>query len=418
MRVKRILRKFMAVIIVSTLCMPKICVASPLSQIQENSECEEVDDADLAAAKIVAQEFITTVEADNWSEDTFVNDNYTILYNLDNSISGYLFEIETNGISTGYITIGNAENAFSIIEYACEDNSISDTMLMKEENANEQVYLTDGYEYVKELGDSYVTQDKQCIDIKECKDLDIKVSKQELKNADKLVDCVEEYIKEEDDEKLEFYAGKSQNNTEGGVISSIPKYLKNYAGKSYTYTYKSKKSKVLSGVGTYLMTDLDSSTANCCTLTALCNAMIYYRDKAGYSKIPNSNEKLYKMIKKKAKKLGYKASEGLSVTKNNNLVKNLFSTYGYNVSSTNSYAWTNTSVKDAINNHGPALMSFASGQYYNHTVMLYGYKTYTSSSGASYLFFVVRDGWNSGARYVAGAGACSYVVSCLTKIEA
>lgn len=50
--------------------------------------------------------------------------------------------------------------------------------------------------------------------------------------------------------------------------------------------------------------------------------------------------------------------------------------------------------------------------------MIYGYKTYNASSGSSYVFFLVRDGWNSGVRYVAGAGACSYVISCLTTIKA
>lgn len=214
-------------------------------------------------------------------------------------------------------------------------------------------------------------------------------------------------------------SGKSKSiNNDGGEITSIQEYLKNYVGESYTYTYSDANSNVLSGTGTYTMEELDSDEANCCTLVALANAMIYYRNKKGYSSIPLSNNILYMDIKAKATNLGYTDADGLSVSKNNNLVNNIFSSYGYSVTGSNNYGWTNTSVKNAIDNYGPALMSFASGYYYNHTVMIYGYKTYNASSGSSYVFFLVRDGWNSGVRYVAGAGACSYVISCLTTIKA
>ena len=92
--------------------------------------------------------------------------------------------------------------------------------------------------------------------------------------------------------------------------------------------------------------------------------------------------------------------------------------YGYVVPGSSNYAWTNTSVKNAIDNYGPALFSFAGGYYYNHTVAVFGYKTYRSSSGDMFMFFAVQDGWVRGTRYVAGIGAGSYVVACLTTIKA
>ncbi len=77
------------------------------------------------------------------------------------------------------------------------------------------------------------------------------------------------------------------------------------------------------------MEELDSDEANCCTLVALANAMIYYRNKKGYSSIPLSNNILYMDIKAKATNLGYTDADGLSVSKNNNLVNNIFSSYGW-----------------------------------------------------------------------------------------
>ena len=77
-------------------------------------------------------------------------------------------------------------------------------------------------------------------------------------------------------------SGKSKSiNNDGGEITSIQEYLKNYVGESYTYTYSDANSNVLSGTGTYTMEELDSDEANCCTLVALANAMIYYRNKKG-----------------------------------------------------------------------------------------------------------------------------------------
>lgn len=416
MKKRRILSVFLIIGVVIGNIFWKPCYVKAIESGYD--KITEIND-DLLAAKLVAKNFVNTIatEKNGWEQNNYLGNNYTVIYNLKNEECGYIFNVINNNESSGYVVVGNVKNAYEIIEYSFENNSINDFCNV---NEKDNIYLVEGYNYLKQKDGKYITQDLEEINIHDCKDLNISVKAEQKEQANELI----QKLKNMDfDEKNilwdDISSGKSKSiNNDGGEITSIQEYLKNYVGESYTYTYSDANSNVLSGTGTYTMEELDSDEANCCTLVALANAMIYYRNKKGYSSIPISNNILYMDIKAKATNLGYTDADGLSVSKNNNLVNNIFSSYGYSVTGSNNYGWTNTSVKNAIDNYGPALMSFASGYYYNHTVMIYGYKTYNASSGSSYVFFLVRDGWNSGVRYVAGAGACSYVISCLTTIKA
>ena len=212
----------------------------------------------------------------------------------------------------------------------------------------------------------------------------------------------------------------SADNTSGGFITAPTTYLKNEVNSSYTYTVDSGNSSVLSGVDSKICNDFGGH--NNCTLTALYNAMVYYRDKKGYSNISSSQSDLYDVIKTQATalKYNYDTSSGLGVTKNNNLVTNVLKQYGYtSVKGRNNYAWTGTSAKSAISDCGPFLFSLASGVYFNHTVMVYGYRTYKNSLNAKkYLFWVIKDGWSSKTRYLAMTGTLERYLGCMTTIKA
>ncbi|MDE7265954.1 MAG: hypothetical protein K2N89_00610 [Lachnospiraceae bacterium] len=212
----------------------------------------------------------------------------------------------------------------------------------------------------------------------------------------------------------------SADNTRGGFITAPITYLKNVVNSSYTYTIDSGNSSVLSGVDSKICNDFGGH--NNCTLTALYNAMVYYRDKKGYSNISSSQSDLYDVIKTQATvlKYNYDTSSGLGVTKNKNLVINVLKQYGYpSVKGRNNYVWTGTSIKSVIRNYGPFLFSLASGVYFNHTVMVYGYRTYKNSSNSKkYLFWVIKDGWSSKTRYLAMTGTPERYLGCMTTIKA
>lgn len=200
----------------------------------------------------------------------------------------------------------------------------------------------------------------------------------------------------------EAYCGKSSadNNETGGIITSPITYLHNTVGKS-TDTYTVSKNVICSGVSKAKMSSLRSDENNC-TLTALYNIMNYYKYQ-GYTKIPSNNSTLYNIIETQAEKLGYTPSSGLGVTKSNNLVKNTWQNgFGYSSGNgANNYLWNSSTLKSAINNDRPYLFSLASGQYYNHTIAVFGYITYKNNrTGDTYTFLKIADGWSNSTRYL------------------
>lgn len=133
---------------------------------------------------------------------------------------------------------------------------------------------------------------------------------------------------------------------------------------------------------------------------------------------------MYKAIKEEATALGYDYdnSVGLGVTKNDSFVTNVFGHYGYtSVKGSNNYVWGITNVESTISDYGPFLFSLASGVYYDHTVMVYGYRTYKNSSNSNtHQFWVIKDGWSSMTRYMImkGPGLTITYMGCVTTIKA
>lgn len=217
-----------------------------------------------------------------------------------------------------------------------------------------------------------------------------------------------------------YFSGKysysaSDNTSSAGAITDPIKYLRNNVGKS-SDTYSVTKTKTFSKVKKTTCTSWNDG--NNCTLTALYNIMCYYRS-IGYSKIPTTASTLYSKIRVEAVDLGFTQSGGLGVTKNNNLVKNTWRNgFGYSSGNgSNNYLWTYDTCIDAIDNARPFLFSLASGYYYDHTVAVYGYKTYKNDrTGKKYTFLVLADGWSSSTRYMAWKNTGESYVGCVTSI--
>lgn len=429
--------------IVSSLLMLSLFVTSsvfceiPIVYANESSTVEEMDGQNdsINAAKLIVATFVSEDVENNiesgWNKNSEVSEDVTIIYDTNDEVLGYMFPIYNNETGNGYVVISSEEYGFSIIEYAYDDNEISefvyDNQIQNEETRNahkvERFYLSAEMDYFAvDNNDNYFDYTGEIVDFEEEPQFRIQANSNEISKAKDLVELVSQCSESEIEVLVaDIKTGtSSDNNTSGGLITAPATYLKNEVNSSYTYTIDSSNSKVLSGVGSKTCTDLGGH--NNCTLTALYNAMVYYRDKKGYSSISSSQSDLYDVIKTQATALGYNydTSTGLGVTKNNNLVTNVFKKYGYSsVTGSNNYAWTASSVKNAISNYGPFLFSLASGVYYDHTVMVYGYRTYKNSSNSNtYLFWVVKDGWSSTTRYLAMTGTPESYVACMTTIKA
>ncbi len=409
---------------------------APVAYASENPEegiseqHDSINAAKLIVATFVAEDIKNNVES-GWNQDSDVSGDATIVYGTNDSILGYMFPVYNAGTGNGYVVISTEDYGFSVIEYAYENNQISELAIDgRVENAAtrqvsmvERVYLSGTLDYIAaDNNDNYFNYSGEAVGFEEEPEFEIHTDSDATNEAKDFVNLVAQYSDTDIDSLFEdIKAGTSSgDNTSGGLITGPETYLKNEVNSSYTYTIDSSNSSVLVSVGTKTCDDLGGH--NNCTLTALYNAMVYYREEKGYSEISNTQNDLYNVIKTEAAALGYDydKSIGLGVTKNDNLVTNVFKQYGYtSVTGSNNYAWGAASVKNTINDYGPFLFSLASGVYYDHTVMVFGYRTYKNTSNSdAYLFWVIKDGWSATTRYLAMSGTPESYLGCMTTIKA
>ena len=109
--------------------------------------------------------------------------------------------------------------------------------------------------------------------------------KRNLKNTLKTIFSKSRYIHTD---KIDY-----KLNYKKGIVSSPEIYLRNCTPYS---EFEVKKVKVVEGVGHRTCRDFGGK--NNCTLTALYNLLIYYREKRNFEKIPDDREKLYELIVK------------------------------------------------------------------------------------------------------------------------
>lgn len=203
---------------------------------------------------------------------------------------------------------------------------------------------------------------------------------------------------------------------ENQEISDPIDYLHNTVGNK-TDKYTVTKKNLLSCVGARTCSSFNDK--NNCTLVSLYNMMVCYRDKMGYSQIPYSADKVYNVIKKQGKAVGYTPAKGTPVSKIEDLVNNTWQK-GFNYKGAyceNNYIWTQEQAIKSIDNGYPFMFSFASGYYFNHTVTVWGYKIYKNNrTKKSYTFLMLRDGWSISARYVPWTGTDANYLGCMTEI--
>ena len=178
------------------------------------------------------------------------------------------------------------------------------------------------------------------------------------------------------------------------------------------------RSNIIPNVGSTSCSDLGGG--NNCTLTATFNIMQFYRQQ-GFDKIPENDDELYKIIMEQAMRLGYNEQNGIGLFKIDNLVRDTWRKgLGYTSGSARSrYIWRHKRLTDEIDKGRPFIFSLASGVYFNHTIVIYGYEVHRNErTGKEYTFLIAADAWSSQKRYLAFTRTRAKYLSCVTYVEA
>ena len=270
-------------ILINGIMLGEVAYASENAEVMEISQDDSINAAKLIAATFVVEDIKNNAES-GWNQESAVSDNATIVYTMNNAILGYMFPIYSAGIGNGYIVVSTEDYGFSIIEYAYENNEISELAIGGQiENAAtrqvsmvERVYLSGTLDYVAvDNNNNYFNCSGEVINLEKEPNLRIDVNKDGIDEAKDFVNLVSQYSDSEIESLLEsIKTGTPEDNTSGGIITSPTTYLKNELNSSYTYTLDNSKSSVLLGVGSKTCSDLGGH--NNCTLTALYNAILYY----------------------------------------------------------------------------------------------------------------------------------------------
>ena len=235
-----------------------------------------------------------------WAKNTNI-DSITTLYDLDDNVNGYIYDLKTGGKATGYIQVDCSLGDPYISSFSFDGQSNLNAMpkadkLAKETTANSKIYYLDGFEYGRKVkqgnGDAYfsLTNDSVAADSIAAIDNQYKKS-QEQKKADKAA------------EKAAKDAAKASTPTATNMSLRIPSVhlgaapLQNASGTVTVTPMASAPpsggtgygtSTYVTGATTAKLTSYNASTADYISVSApvaCVNIMKYWSLVRGYSKL-------------------------------------------------------------------------------------------------------------------------------------
>jgi len=197
-------------------------------------------------------------------------------------------------------------------------------------------------------------------------------------------------------------------NTKGSIIDDPISYLINIFGNQSTITKYSENGVPYDSVGElrqrqyethFGVGDNKGKPVKNCTLSAITNAFAFYRN-SGYSKIPEDQIELYKIVKSAVKIFMYSPIGGIIIYYNGLIINSVWNKLGYkNIKSKTSVFNTTASLLKATKKSKPYILSIMNGKYHNHTVCVCGSVTYKVNE-EYYSFLKIRDNWSDEFRYI------------------
>lgn len=427
--IKRILSVLTILTILCTLLTGQVTFANNDKERRDTSEINVTDfdivqvDAEKVAALFLLSDIVNNKDS-KWDTSCKIG-TITPLYDLDNNITAYNCKVAKKGKNIGYINVSASSSLNPIIEYSYEPNNSNDCMnslaSTDSQDVVDKTYYMGNLSYFVGIKDKDNKLTIKSIHQKKLDKKNISKSFKTTKTFEVTNKATWASIKNIDRKFIsELFVTGGDPNTRANEIDNPVTYLKNRFGQSNSYSVFYKKD--LTEVGNWLQQDFErtggvGSTSgkpvNNCTLSSLANILFYYVAN-GYSKIPIDGIKIYSTFRQRAMLLGYSPTDGISVTKNDDLVGEAWKSFGYSDGyGSNNYVWTFDGIKNLIDNKRPPLLSLASDPYFNHTVAVKGYVTYQRGT-SMYDFLIVRDNWNYGDRFISDQevyfGCCTSVV--------
>lgn len=400
---KKIISIMMTAVMIFSMSTAFSFAGDTSSKIIVNSSGDKLIPEDVA--EIIAERFITDIAAADldmtWTDDTEVDD-CTVLYDENNDISGYSFDLETAGEDNGYIVISaytDIEN--QILEYSDSCDPLYESLDL---DAGDKVIYTGTLDYYKDTGNSYVVSlDNKTVaktqlksDFEACRSASYQLSNRiEMQNA---------------------LSGESHTNGSGndgvdidGTIYNAVDYANaNYAGPFSAYEWDNHLEQYCK----FTIMDSFPGYNDHCSPTAITNLIEMKGAYSGNSNITSKSEQtIFSTVVKHGLDNEYYVNgtaSGITYYSTlNKYIKESFSLFGMNVSVTNKTASYNN-IKTEISNNRPIYLSLLAGgdtaytePDLGHDVIGYAYTRLKSSTTGNYKSFLkVADGWYSHGRYI------------------
>jgi hypothetical protein len=371
-------------------------------------------------ASTVAVAFVASLMRNNsaiqWKDNTVLED-VTYLYDENENLTAYNFQLSKDGVDNGYVIVSADTNQDLILEYAFDGAP----EFLQESFSYDKVYYFSALDIAYKSGNDYLdSKGKKSTenDVKKGKDK----SKKNPEKSNNNKKSVAKYTDKDTITSAEWKAGKvdrvdpkdekgnnrmqmmADDGTENGAI------INTYVYVNYTFSPGWSSAYWGNSMEDYMPKDLAyqcSSNPNC-GLVALTNIMGYHRNRGYASKIQSNRVDRYNGL--------YTASwqvpnawiyGGVSAYKIDEVAVKYFQNLGYIYSHGND--WTQWGIDwpmvvTEIDNMRPFVvdpLTDAGGTDYEaHAVAAYAYSAY-SQDGFEVHFLKVADGWyNNTGRYL------------------
>ena len=294
------------------------------------------------------------------------------IYNRNDELNGYCYDIENHGVDYGYIIVSRMGDMIQVSEYAVQEN-ISNPFekvysLAKKQNSNLKYYSENPFDF--------------CV-------LDVdEDTAYEYNNGYKIINNYSD----------EVYLDKKNEPITANKEQELLRSLDGFSVISDSYAGTVTSSNMIpyaNSIGFYERSFVTYIGADySCGVSAGCNIMKYYRC-IGYTNIPYSFSVLYNALwNLMSPDSNYTVNSAVAVQK----IRDSINYFGYNCSYTPFIVNLYYDYKFAIDYGSPIYIAYETwfgNEYSGHAVVAVGYTQTTQNK-----YLKVADGWNTYLRYL------------------
>ena len=330
-------------------------------------------------AQIIASYFLRDYQDEAgccWDTNTAIV-NSVIMYNLEEEISAYSFELATSGVESGYIVV----SAYTDVENVILEFSDTATPVYEPFNLSvgEKIIYTGGLNYFKESVDGtfFAVNGKT-------------LQKNQIETPLESI-------------RSEKYLPASFRDYEYPIKDPIAWANKYYGGPFYAKSWKNSFEDYCEFWRTSDFKTVNGTTySSHCGPTAITNLIRMVGKYRNHSKVTSTSGKaIFKTVADYGKSKGYYTSKGTPHATTATYIKDSFQKYGISTSVKKNVAYSGTIV-NAINAYKPIYLTVTGHSYYGtHAVAAYAYTQLVSEkTGSAKIFVKIADGFEKTGRYL------------------